>query len=244
MTKKPYIAILSLSFIVLCATLPANVFAETATIQPSSQDVTIYHETNYNHLNYMSVIGRSVPMRCLVQFDLSSIPLGSRIISANLSLYYLVWDQNNPADRIYWAYRVSQSWMEASATWNTYDGINTWTTPGSDYTTMGGASAVVPSTNYTWMTWDVTAIVKAWIEETQPNDGFVVRDGNETGTDTTQSFFNTHEASANQPILEISYTPFVSGDIIPVNTLSLLLPWIFAAVILAGTVVALKRRLH
>jgi len=161
-----------------------------------------------------------------------------------MSLYYLNWDQNNPAGRIYWAYRVSQSWMEASATWNTYDGTNLWATPGSDYTLTGGASAVVPSTNFTWMMWDVMDIVKAWIEEMQPNDGFVIRDGDETGTTVHQSFFSTSEASSNQPILEISYTPYVGGDIIATNTASLLVPWIVAAIILTGTVVALKRRQH
>ncbi len=234
-----------MSFLVLSTILPVNVFADTVTIQPSTQDVTIYSEVNYNHLNYMSVIGRSVgQMRCLVQFDLSSIPLGSTILSAHLSLYYLTWDQNNPAGRTYWAYRVNQSWLEASATWNTYDGTNLWTTPGSDYTPTGGASAVVPSTNYTWMTWDVTDIVKAWIEDGQPNDGFVVRDGDETGGAIIQSFFSTSEAPSNQPILEVSYTPYVGGDIIAVNTLSALVPWIVAAVILTGTVVVVKRRFH
>ena len=222
-----------------------NVFAEIATIQPSSQDVTIYSETNYNHLTYMSVIGRSAgAMRCLVQFDLSMIPRGSTIHSANLSLYYLAWDQNDPAGRIYWAYRVNQSWLETSATWNTYDGTHLWTTPGSDYTTAGGASAVVPSSTNMWMTWNVTDIVKAWIEERQPNDGFVVRDGNETGSTIIQSFFSTHEASSNQPLLEVGYTPYVGGDIIATNTLWLLTPWILAAIILTGTIVALKRRQH
>ena len=183
-------------------------------------------------------------MRCLVQFDLSVIPRGSTIHSANLSLYYLGWDQNDPAGRIYWAYRVRHSWMEASGTWNTYDGTHPWTTPGSDYTITGGASAVVPSSNNTWMTWNVTDIVKAWIEERQPNDGFVVRDGDETGTDIIQSFFNTREASSNRPILEVSYTPYVGGDIVATNIVSLSAPGIIAAIILTGTVVAFKRRQH
>jgi hypothetical protein len=247
MTGKLFKAILSLTFVVLLAFLPANVFADIATIQPSYQDVTIYDgfpDNNYNHLSYISVIGRgSSPMRCLVQFDLSSIPLGSKIVSANLSLYYLDRPTVDPVGRIYWAYRVSQSWHEGLATWNTYDGSNPWTTPGSDYTTTGGASAVVPSTLDTWMTWDVTDIVKAWIENGQSNDGFVVRDGNETGTAIIQALFNSREASSNRPILEVSYTPYVGGDIIAVNTLSLLTPWIVAVVILTGTVIAFKRRL-
>lgn len=248
MTRKPFIATFYLTFIVLLALLPVNVFADTANIQPSYQEVTIYDgfpDNNYNHLSYISVIGRgSSPMRCLVQFDLSSIPLGSKIISANLSLYYMGRPSVDPVGRIYWAYCVSQSWYEGLTTWNTYDGSNPWTTPGSDYTITGGASAVVPSTLDTWMTWDVTDIVKAWIENGLSNDGFVVRDGNETGTAIIQALFNSREASLNQPILEVSYSTYVGGDIIAVNTLSLLIPWIIAVVILTGTVVAFKRRLH
>jgi hypothetical protein len=161
-----------------------------------------------------------------------------------MSIYYLNWDQNNPAGRIYWAYRVSQLWIESSATWNTYDGTNLWTTPGSDYTITGGASAVVPSSNYTWMTWDVTDIVKEWIKDGQPNNGFVIRDGDETGSTIFQSFFSTSEASSNQPILEISFTPFVGGDIIAVTPFSLLVPGIIAVVLLIGTLLAYHRPTH
>ena len=77
-----------------------------------------------------------------------------------------------------------------------------------------------------------------------PRGGAEMRDGDETGSTIIQSFFSTREASSNQPILEVSYTPYVGGDIIATNTISLLTPWILAAIILTGTVVALKRRQH
>jgi hypothetical protein len=204
--------------------LSVSVSAATTTIQPSSQDSYIT-EWSQNHNegggNYLLVnpnIGHR--FRTLVQFDLSSIPPGSTVSSAVLKLCYNHGTSNpTPAGRTYMAYRVTQSWTEGNGgintgvTWARYDGANSWTTSGGDYTTNGGASSTVPS-SYGWMTWDVTNIVKAWIESGAPNHGFLIKDDNEAsygaGEYIPQANLCSRGWNGNEnykrPILEITYT--------------------------------------
>jgi len=148
-------------------------------------------------------------LRTLVQFDLSSIS-GSTVSSAILKLYYFLSGET-PAGRWLIAYRVTHSWTETGpgVTWNKYDGTNPWATAGGDYTTTGYVIAVVPSSAGVWMTWDVTDIVKAWVEDGQPNYGFLIKDSTETGPPYGLCWFRSRDwfEAALRPKLEVTYTP-------------------------------------
>jgi len=199
----------SIFIICLLAFLPVGVVAVTTTIQPSSKDSQIlsdWPDTNYGSDTWMCVC--NLARRSLVQFDLSSIPSGSKISSATLKIYYGFWATNNPSGRTYWAYRVTQSWTEGGVTWNKHDGTNNWATQGGDYTTTDGDSATVPGSSDSWMMWNATAIVKAWIEDDEPNYGFLIRDGDETGATTYFAYFRTREFTDPDlhPILTINHT--------------------------------------
>jgi hypothetical protein len=193
----------------------------SSTIQPPTQDALM--NGMFPGLNYgddASIIVKAASptesYRGLVQFDLSAIPAGSTISSATLKLYYHRWGTNDPVGRTLWAYRVTQSWTEGDGTtnsgvsWARYDGTNSWATPGGDYTTNGGASSTVPS-SYGWMTWTVTDIVKAWVEDSEANCGFLIKDGTEDtagqGWYLTYFYSSEFENTELQPILEIDYTP-------------------------------------
>ena len=74
----------------------------------------------------------------LLDWDLSSIPAGATCDSATLSL----WSSASVAGAASWGiYVMIQTWTEAGANWNTYDGTNAWPgsvgakTSGTDYET-------------------------------------------------------------------------------------------------------------
>ena len=84
----------------------------------------------------------------LIKFDLSSIPAGSTINSATMSLYqHAQRDTSTPQLGIYDA---SQAWTEGSgtgtvtadgATWQSYDGVGNWSAAGGDFNGSAQATA-------------------------------------------------------------------------------------------------------
>ena len=66
--------------------------------------------------------------RALLRFDLAHVPAQATIVSCLLTLHVVT--HNRPeAGKIY---RVKQQgWVESAATWNRYDGVTAWTTPGA-----------------------------------------------------------------------------------------------------------------
>lgn len=206
-----------ISFLVIFALLLVNsAYCSTAQINASQDSSITIYEPYANYGSETSLYINSFldhQQRSLVQFDLSSIPSGATISSATLKLYYgshYGGSEAAPAGRTYWAYRVTHSWTESGVTWDSYDGTNPWTTAGSDYTVTDGASLTMPSSLPVWVQWDVTDIVSAWIEDGQPNYGFLIRDADETqNMETFNALFRSREytniADLN-PTLEIVYT--------------------------------------
>ncbi|MBS7622821.1 DNRLRE domain-containing protein [Candidatus Bathyarchaeota archaeon] len=224
--------------------------ATLTVIQPSNADTHIYEGDPNNNFGASDgfVVGAvsGGRFRGLVKFDLSSIPSGSTVNVAYLLLYYYYRGENNPAGRTYNAYRVTKDWVETQATWNVYSTGNSWTTPGGDYTTDGGSSSTVPANTEQWMIWDVTSIVKAWIEGGQPNYGFIIRDQSE-GVVFSADFRSKEVSDPDlRPILKVDWstptpTPTprpVGGVLVPVKKLELLTPYL-ALVGLVGVVTAI-----
>lgn len=124
----------------------------------------------------------------LLQFDFSALPAGSRAIpwydgvqlrpGAQLGVYVNTAGAQT-ADVVN-AYVLTRSWLTGTrggtgqapdgATWNSYDGVSAWSTPGGDYASTPLASA--PAVGVVgWMNWDVTDAVIAWMSGLHPNDG-------------------------------------------------------------------------
>jgi len=246
-----------------------SVNATLTVITPSSADTFIKNDAvGENHGTDVYPVVRSGDpthiWRILVKFDLSSIPSGSTVNVAQLSLYKTGAGFGLP--RVYTANRLTGDWVEGDntngVTWNeanhiaaSHPGSCTDWTDGGDFTTDGAASASVPGTGQ-WMTWDATAIVKAWIEGGQPNYGFLIRDPNDgvASTDDSNVFLSREEGYWQnlRPILEIDWstptpTPTpraVGGYAVPVNKLAILAPYL-ALIGLVGAVtaaVAIQRR--
>ena len=122
-------------------------------------------------------------------FQLSSaIPPGATLVSASLNLY--VWQVS---DQTVNAHRVTADWDEMTVTWNNFGGA---------YDAAVEASVLVDAGGY--KTFDVTALVQAWLDGTYPNYGFLL----EQGTTYPRSIFISREhADVNMhPVLEVCYT--------------------------------------
>jgi hypothetical protein len=108
--------------------------------------------------------------RMLIQFNLSGVPNGN-IIDADVWLYRYGGHINIGA--ITNVSRITQNWTETDATWNTYDGSNSWTNAGGDYnTTVESTTTVVAGVN-SWYSWDITNLTKAWKNGTYQNYGMI-----------------------------------------------------------------------
>ena len=66
--------------------------------------------------------------RALLRFDLTGVPPGVSVVGCLLEVHVVTLNEAGPGH----VYRVKQTaWSEAAATWNRYDGVNAWSTPGA-----------------------------------------------------------------------------------------------------------------
>ena len=202
--------------------------------------------------------------RILMKFDLSYI--SQSIVRGLISnpKYYLNLYDANPTNMGYsqslWAYPVSQSWIEGEgfdmdiptttqgASWDYKTGLNEedwWNPESSSFTTeQGGAyyKNVYGSQSFAWgtedMRMDVTPIVNSWLDETYPNEGFMIKrsgsievqniksgSGDEGNSDALGSFifFSRQTNTIYPPKLEVEWydTAWSTGSLDPLSSTNL-----------------------
>jgi len=105
-----------------------------------------------------------------------------------------------------------QSTGGTGVTWRTSDGSRLWASPGGDFDATVIDSAVVPAAD-TWVAWNVTSIVQAWVGNVAPNEGFLIRSRAETGL----AILSSREGDpAFVAMLEIEYQENASPRIVSV----------------------------
>ena len=80
-------------------------------------------------------------------------------------------------------------------TWNTHPAI------GQSY----GSSSIVANNSWHWVSFDVTGLVRAWVNGSQTNYGILIRGPEWSGSDSSWRSFGTREGG-DDPYLSISYT--------------------------------------
>jgi endonuclease/exonuclease/phosphatase family metal-dependent hydrolase len=98
----------------------------------------------------------NVTRRALLKFDTTTIPVGTPIASALLTV--TVETAGATASRHLTAYQGTDSWNETQATWNSRRTSQPWNTPGGDLG-AGLDTQVVSNASGTQVTFDVTALV-------------------------------------------------------------------------------------
>lgn len=175
--------------------------ATLSSIQPTTNLDTIGGKAWMSAGNYDATYGNT---RAAMKFDLSSIPVGSKVVKADLALWG--WQRNpektTTTPNNYIAHAITKDFTK-SATWST-----PWTTPGGDLSAGLGAKYASDLTG--WMTWDTTSAVQDWVKRTKTYYGFLVKTANEGSTVKEQEMFLSSEASEKslRPKLEVVYTEF------------------------------------
>jgi hypothetical protein len=205
----------------------AAALADTVTLSPS-KDNTLYDGSVANTSNgagtgmFVGQTNFDGERRGLIAFDLSSIPAGSTISAATLTL---TTDRGAGASITIDLHRLTSNWGEGSsavigpggqgapasvgdATWSAsfYPGT-LWGAPGGDFVAISSASAVLTALGSTsWASAGLVADVQAWVDAPASNFGWILKGSPDTFPSTTRRFL-TRENPTNGPSLSVTFTP-------------------------------------
>ena len=181
---------------------------------PACKDSTLLsYAPNFNGFGspYIQIqddpsIGQSVS---IFQCDLTNyvLPQGYAVTSSSLELTLDsvtnsgdvgVWEGNN------------HNWSESKATWNSYDGVNSWLVPGVGGVDRGQLldTQSIPSTAQQGDTfsWNITSATQFALREMRPVD--FILDIPQSVSSTSKLFtFSSNYDAANAPVLSFIYVP-------------------------------------
>ncbi|MCJ7620847.1 MAG: DNRLRE domain-containing protein [Anaerolineae bacterium] len=142
--------------------------------------------------DYLSPDGKIA--RSLIRFNLSAIPTGTSVNSAVLGVYLVSSYDFPDKTRTITTYRIASGWSESTVTWNNQPSFST-----------AYGSAPVTDSAWGWYSFDVTNLVRGWINGTIPNNGVMLRGPEWSGSDSSWKGFSTRE-DIYPPRLVITYT--------------------------------------
>jgi Tfp pilus assembly protein PilX len=154
--------------------------------QSTAKDAVLsdwYDTKNYGDYRLRVTSPGSSPRHSLIQFDLATIPVGARVISAQLQLNHTVTETPG-TDAAVSVHRVTRDWVEGTqggsgtadgATWLTWDAINPWTTAGGDHDPAVVASSPISDVTGDWESWDISTLVRDWVDGRAVNHGLLLK---------------------------------------------------------------------
>ncbi|MFA5802818.1 MAG: DNRLRE domain-containing protein [Thermoleophilia bacterium] len=210
--------------------------ARIITIQPdsaagsdtwiSSSGITLNYGSS-SEINAGENASSAENRRSLLKFNLASIPVGSTINSATISLYqYAQADISTPELGVYY---TTGSWTEGTgngtasgdgATWTTSNGASSWISAGGDFNVTAADTTNAPSTTADWVDFLVPGIVQDWVNGTVVNNGALIRKTSESGSATDYKSFYSSDYSVDpalRPKLAVEYVPAPGTITITVN---------------------------
>jgi YD repeat-containing protein len=141
--------------------------------------------------------GGTQPRRTYLKFDLSAIPADAEVIDGDVQ----IWKEDG-SPRAVDLYRLNRS-STGSRTWNSYDGTNSWTTPGGDIPSTPDASATTTVTSG-WNHWYARKLVQGWVNKSIPNYGVILKDTN-TASLGNVLHFRASEQTGTGPFVEVEW---------------------------------------
>ena len=133
--------------------------------------------------------------RSLLKFDLASIPGGTRLDEASLyvKVYRLCYRQPT-TPRTATTYRATDAWSEESVTWDNQP------VAGEAY----GSTSIAFLDAGKWHAFDVTDLVRGWVNGSLSNEGLIVRGPEKDDSDMAWLGFYTRE-SDDAPYLQVTF---------------------------------------
>lgn len=142
----------------------------------------------------------------------SNIPAGSTINSVSI-FFNLTVDGGTsfPVEM----YRMVQSWVETTATWNTYDGSTSWNTggaqgDGTDYDSTPLVATLTPTLTGGYKEWTGANLVQFFqdiVDGIYPNNGLNMIHGGAGSDSLYLGFISSEGADGSRPYALIDYTP-------------------------------------
>ena len=163
--------------------------------------------TNYGASTSLIVDGKPDD-GALLKWDLSSIPAGSTLQSATLSI-----NVTGTSADTYEIYELKRSWTELQATWKKANSSTNWQSAGAQgsldrgSTVLGTVTASATGIRNVVLNAAGLAVVQGWVNNPATNFGFILQDyANSTDDDLV---FSSREATvaANRPQLQVVYNP-------------------------------------
>jgi hypothetical protein len=137
----------------------------------------------------------------LLRWDLSSVPAGSKVDSASVTV-----NVTNPSSQTYQIYDLERPWVESAATWLQYASGSAWQAAGAKGSLDRGSqvgSISAPSTGKQTFTLS-PALVQRWLDNPASNQGIII--ANATNTDGID-FSSRQDADASlRPTLSMNYS--------------------------------------
>ena len=188
---------------------PTIVLQPDATEGLDARMLAVYPDSNYGTDIAVStyIYGANI-QRTVIQFDLSSIPPGSTINSAEL--YLTLFNGYGIYPHQVRAGRTLGNWDEMQVTWNDRLTGVAWTNPGGDYE---GTYADEGSETYGDTSLETASLVQLWIDGTYPNYGYHLRDDDDVHRGVYYS--SDYSTASARPRLTINYTEGSGGIFIP-----------------------------
>lgn len=208
---------------VLVAASAEGQTASTTVSLPANADTYLSQNSPSSHYGTNTTLmvdgddpkGTDKDKRILIKFDLSQIPSGATILSANL-IFRVV----DASPNTYKTQQLKRNWTETGASWNTYDGTNVWGSAGASSSTSdrGGmdlAPFKVSGTGTASVPLNDSGIstVQGWVNGTTPNYGFIIWNSRNTnGVD-----LSSRESSI-KPTLKVTHATTNTGPSAPPTT--------------------------
>jgi RHS repeat-associated protein len=153
--------------------------------------------------------------RTLFRVSTASIPQDADILSSGIGVRFRHESSSTPVN--IQAYALSRAFTN-SATWNTYDGVHSWTTAGGDFTSQSipgggtqpyGEREMLESYVGWWSGIAITPLVEKWVREPSSNYGVLLKAQNEnTGyyDEFNQSGHEEEAGEAGEPDMQVVYS--------------------------------------
>ena len=194
--------------------------ASTAVIYPTGDTYLNIDAGNYAteaQLNLYTWPDAKPANAILITFDLASIPPGSTVSSASLTLNLIESDATTDPTYTVTAHAiVNRNPDLAAATGYTYDGVNSWTPNTCCYNNVPLAQADIGPSVATQEVdktpglkqWDVTSVVQGWLTDPSTNFGLLMNSDPSKLRDRYRTFSSSEDpVTNNRPYLTVVYTP-------------------------------------
>jgi len=142
--------------------------------------------------------------RAIILFDMSAVPIDTNITSATFYLYKHPFGEGT---RTIGLHRVNSPWGESGVSWISTGNGSDWATAGGEFAPERSAvKGISASSSEDWVSWNVTRDVVNFLADPEHNNGWIVKDEDETAATGAEWAFSSKESSESErPRLVVVY---------------------------------------